>query len=55
MWDDDEKVGDAHCGTLSSTTQCAGEKGGTTYLVTSATEKSASTVAGILEKYLDAV
>ena len=55
VWDDDKKVGDHYCGTLSSTTQCAGEKGGTTYLVTSATEKSTSDVSAILGKYLDAV
>ncbi|UTT65910.1 hypothetical protein NMQ01_14610 [Janibacter sp. CX7] len=55
IWDGDEKVGDNHCGKLSSTTQCAGEAGGTTYLVTSATSKSASEVSGILDQLLKAV
>lgn len=55
IWNGDEKVGDNHCGKLSSTTQCAGEAGGTTYLVTSATSKSASEVSGILDQLLKAV
>lgn len=55
VWDKDEKVGDYHCGSMSSTMQCAGEKGGTTYLITSVTKKTSKDVSEILGKYLDAV
>lgn len=55
IWDKDEKVGDHHCGTLRSTQQCAGESGGTTYLVTSVGSDSAKEVSAILGKLLDAV
>ncbi|WP_082817168.1 hypothetical protein [Janibacter terrae] len=55
IWDKDEKVGDHHCGTLRSTQQCAGESGGTTYLVTSVSSDSAKEVSAILGKLLDTV
>ena len=55
IWDNPKKVGDYNCGELSSTTQCAGETGGTTYLITSASGSSASEVSKILGEFLKAV
>lgn len=55
IWDNPKKVGDHNCGELSSTTQCAGETGGTTYLITSASGSSASEVSKILDEFLKAV
>lgn len=57
IWEDSEKVGDLSCGTASgssSTGQCAGEKDGTTYLL-SAVNKDTKETAAILEKFLDAI
>lgn len=57
IWEDSEKVGDLSCGTASgssSTGQCAGEKNGTTYLL-SAVNKDTKETAAILEKFLDAI
>ena len=54
IWDDSEKVGDLSCGTSSGTAQCAGEKDGTTYLL-SAVNKDKKQTAAILEKFLDEV
>jgi len=54
IWDDSEKVGDLSCGTSSGTAQCAGEKDGTTYLL-SAVNKDKKQTAAILEKFLDEI
>lgn len=58
VWDTTEKVGDISCGTTSSSTgsmQCAMDKNGTSYLMSSSGKKSAKDLAAILTKFTDAL
>ncbi|KRE39306.1 hypothetical protein ASG73_02950 [Janibacter sp. Soil728] len=57
VWDDSQKVGDISCGTVSgsTSTQCAVDKDGTTYLMSSSGKKSAKDLAATLTKFTDAL
>lgn len=55
LWSDDEQVGDSHCGMLSSTRQCAAEQDGKVFLVTATNGEDATTTAGYLDQFLDAI
>lgn len=55
LWDNDEKVGDTHCGKLSTAMQCAQDHDGKVFLVTAPNGEDATTAAGYLSAFLDAI